>query len=41
MDLKPENVVCCSAQSEDIKIIDFGLAQIIKPTDKIKVRDFG
>lgn len=38
LDLKPENVVCCEADSSRVKIIDFGLARKITPGMSVKVR---
>ncbi|KAM4556752.1 uncharacterized protein mylk4a [Fundulus diaphanus] len=40
LDLKPENILCVSRVTNKIKIIDFGLARIYKPRDKLKV-NFG
>ncbi|XP_012731139.2 myosin light chain kinase 2, skeletal/cardiac muscle isoform X2 [Fundulus heteroclitus] len=40
LDLKPENILCVSRVTNKIKIIDFGLARIYKPQDKLKV-NFG
>jgi myosin-light-chain kinase len=37
LDLKPENVVCTAKNSNSLKIIDFGLAKKISPSDKLKV----
>ena len=37
LDLKPENVVCCEADSSRVKIIDFGLARKIAPGMSVKV----
>ena len=37
LDLKPENVVCCEADSSRVKIIDFGLARKITPGMSVKV----
>ncbi|XP_023328356.1 myosin light chain kinase family member 4 [Eurytemora carolleeae] len=37
LDLKPENIVCINRSSTDIKIIDFGLAKKLLPTQEIKV----
>merc|ERR1719187_3050504 len=36
LDLKPENVVCVNKGSSQIKIIDFGLAKIIKPGQQVR-----
>lgn len=35
--LQPENIMCCCATSHDIKLIDFGLAQVLKPEEPIRV----
>ncbi|XP_017277856.1 myosin light chain kinase 2, skeletal/cardiac muscle [Kryptolebias marmoratus] len=40
LDLKPENILCVSRVTNKIKIIDFGLARIYKPREKLKV-NFG
>ncbi|XP_056149211.1 myosin light chain kinase 2, skeletal/cardiac muscle [Lampris incognitus] len=40
LDLKPENILCVSRLTNKIKIIDFGLARIYKPREKLKV-NFG
>ncbi|KAK5610807.1 hypothetical protein CRENBAI_026045 [Crenichthys baileyi] len=40
LDLKPENILCVSRVTNTIKIIDFGLARIYKPREKLKV-NFG
>ncbi|XP_034470276.1 myosin light chain kinase 2, skeletal/cardiac muscle isoform X2 [Hippoglossus hippoglossus] len=40
LDLKPENILCVSRITNKIKIIDFGLARIYKPREKLKV-NFG
>nr|KAG5714809.1 hypothetical protein BaRGS_000297 [Batillaria attramentaria] len=37
LDLKPENVLCVSDNSNQIKIIDFGLARFYKPGESIRV----
>jgi len=37
LDLKPENVVVTHKDSNSLKIIDFGLAKQILPTEKVKV----
>lgn len=37
LDLKPENIICCQPESSEVKIIDFGLARIIKPGEEVKV----
>nr|XP_046265323.1 myosin light chain kinase 3 isoform X2 [Scatophagus argus] len=40
LDLKPENILCVSRLTNKIKIIDFGLARIYKPREKLRV-NFG
>ncbi|XP_024129681.1 myosin light chain kinase 2, skeletal/cardiac muscle isoform X2 [Oryzias melastigma] len=40
LDLKPENILCVSRATSKIKIIDFGLARIYKPREKLRV-NFG
>ncbi|KAK3528268.1 hypothetical protein QTP86_028684, partial [Hemibagrus guttatus] len=40
LDLKPENILCVSSTSNQIKIIDFGLARKYRPREKLKV-NFG
>uniref|UniRef100_A0AAV2JPT1 Protein kinase domain-containing protein n=1 Tax=Knipowitschia caucasica TaxID=637954 RepID=A0AAV2JPT1_KNICA len=40
LDLKPENILCVSRVTNKIKIIDFGLARIYKPREKLQV-NFG
>ncbi|KAF7688114.1 myosin light chain kinase 3 isoform X1 [Silurus meridionalis] len=40
LDLKPENILCVSSNSNQIKIIDFGLARKYRPREKLKV-NFG
>ncbi|KAG7252886.1 hypothetical protein CRUP_004142 [Coryphaenoides rupestris] len=40
LDLKPENILCVSRVTNKVKIIDFGLARIYKPREKLKV-NFG
>ncbi|ODN03618.1 Myosin light chain kinase, smooth muscle [Orchesella cincta] len=37
LDLKPENILCTSKNSNQIKIIDFGLAQYYDPKEPIRV----
>ncbi|XP_025104057.1 titin homolog isoform X1 [Pomacea canaliculata] len=37
LDLKPENVMCVTKDSNDVKIIDFGLAQRLEEGKQIKV----
>ena len=37
LDLKPENVLCITHNSNEIKIIDFGLARKFDPTKNNKV----
>ncbi len=39
LDLKPENIVCCKPDNNEVKIIDFGLAREIRKGDSIKVRN--
>mgnify|MGYP002527097652 CR=1 FL=1 len=36
LDLKPENVVLCDREANDIKIIDFGLAQRLDGASDLK-----
>ncbi|CAF98490.1 unnamed protein product, partial [Tetraodon nigroviridis] len=40
LDLKPENILCVSRLTNKIKIIDFGLARVYKPREKLRV-NFG
>ncbi|KAM3604066.1 uncharacterized protein V6R79_005895 [Siganus canaliculatus] len=40
LDLKPENILCVNRVMNKIKIIDFGLARIYKPREKLRV-NFG
>ncbi|CAJ1072383.1 myosin light chain kinase 2%2C skeletal/cardiac muscle isoform X4 [Xyrichtys novacula] len=40
LDLKPENILCVNRVTNKIKIIDFGLARIYKPREKLRV-NFG
>ncbi|XP_029309860.1 myosin light chain kinase 2, skeletal/cardiac muscle isoform X2 [Cottoperca gobio] len=40
LDLKPENILCVSRVTNKIKIIDFGLARVYKPREKLRV-NFG
>ncbi|XP_034559332.1 myosin light chain kinase 2, skeletal/cardiac muscle isoform X2 [Notolabrus celidotus] len=40
LDLKPENILCVNRVTSKIKIIDFGLARIYKPREKLRV-NFG
>ncbi|XP_061588364.1 myosin light chain kinase 3 isoform X2 [Cololabis saira] len=40
LDLKPENILCVNRATSKIKIIDFGLARIYKPREKLRV-NFG
>ncbi|XP_076000877.1 uncharacterized protein mylk4a [Genypterus blacodes] len=40
LDLKPENILCVNRVTNKVKIIDFGLARIYKPREKLKV-NFG
>ncbi|XP_032676016.1 uncharacterized protein LOC116846386 isoform X2 [Odontomachus brunneus] len=37
LDLKPENVMCRTRTSHQIKLIDFGLAQTLKPDTPVRV----
>lgn len=37
LDLKPENIMCHTRTSHEIKIIDFGLAQKLNPDNPIRV----
>ncbi|XP_023315509.1 uncharacterized protein LOC106652366 isoform X1 [Trichogramma pretiosum] len=37
LDLKPENIMCHTRTSHRIKLIDFGLAQILKPGEDTRV----
>ncbi|XP_078544146.1 myosin light chain kinase family member 4 isoform X1 [Lissotriton helveticus] len=37
LDLKPENILCVNRATNQIKIIDFGLARRYKPREKLKV----
>lgn len=37
LDLKPENILCVTPNSNEIKIIDFGLARVFDPSKKAKV----
>ncbi|XP_066919548.1 uncharacterized protein [Clytia hemisphaerica] len=36
LDIKPENIVLKEKYGTDIKLVDFGLAQIVKPGDEIR-----
>ena len=36
LDLKPENIVLCNKESNNIKIIDFGLAQRFNKDKEVK-----
>lgn len=36
LDLKPENILCISHNSNEIKIIDFGLAKKYNPGEELK-----
>ena len=36
LDLKPENIVLCNRDSNNVKIIDFGLAQRVEGSKEIK-----
>ncbi|XP_037644305.1 myosin light chain kinase 3 isoform X2 [Sebastes umbrosus] len=40
LDLKPENILCVSRITNKVKIIDFGLARVYKPREKLRV-NFG
>ncbi|KAM6298980.1 myosin light chain kinase family member 4 [Aegotheles albertisi] len=40
LDLKPENILCVNRATNQIKIIDFGLARRYKPREKLRV-NFG
>ncbi|XP_031789478.1 titin homolog isoform X2 [Nasonia vitripennis] len=37
LDLKPENIMCHTRTSHRIKLIDFGLAQILSPSQPVRV----
>lgn len=37
LDLKPENIMCTTRPSQEIKIIDFGLAKRLRPNEEIRV----
>nr|XP_046469209.1 titin homolog isoform X3 [Neodiprion pinetum] len=37
LDLKPENIMCHTRTSHQIKLIDFGLAQMLKPDTPVRV----
>lgn len=37
LDLKPENIMCQTKTSTNIKIIDFGLATQLNPNDVVKI----
>lgn len=37
LDLKPENIMCYTRHSHEIKIIDFGLAQMLSPDRPVRV----
>ena len=37
LDLKPENVLCITKNSNEIKLIDFGLARVYDPTKECRV----
>ena len=39
LDLKPENILCITPNSNEIKIIDFGLARKFDPKAGTKVND--
>ena len=38
LDLKPENILCITKNSNEVKIIDFGLARKFDPNTETKVR---
>ncbi|XP_034039933.1 myosin light chain kinase 2, skeletal/cardiac muscle [Thalassophryne amazonica] len=40
LDLKPENILCVNRVTNKVKIVDFGLARIYKPREKLRV-NFG
>lgn len=37
LDLKPENVLCVAENTNQIKIIDFGLARVYNPEESIRI----
>ena len=37
LDLKPENILCVTPNSNEVKIIDFGLARKFDPSKTFKV----
>ncbi|XP_077302252.1 uncharacterized protein LOC143922796 [Arctopsyche grandis] len=37
LDLKPENIMCQTRPSQEIKIIDFGLSKRLRPNEEIRV----
>ena len=37
LDIKPENVMCQTSKSTNIKIIDFGLATKLDPNELVKI----
>lgn len=37
LDLKPENIMCQSRTSHEVKLIDFGLAQKLDPDTPVRV----
>eukprot|EP00095_Tigriopus_kingsejongensis_P007737 maker-scaffold200_size264178-snap-gene-1.18 protein:Tk07737 transcript:maker-scaffold200_size264178-snap-gene-1.18-mRNA-1 annotation:"myosin light chain kinase" len=37
LDLKPENIICVRKESNEVKIIDFGLARKLTPSSPVKV----
>jgi len=41
LDLKPENILCVTENSNEVKIIDFGLARKYDPTKTFKVSSRG
>ena len=38
LDLKPENILCITRNSNEVKLIDFGLAREFDPKTSTKVR---
>lgn len=37
LDIKPENIMCQTRNSTNIKLIDFGLATKLEPNDVVKI----
>ncbi|CDS41841.2 expressed conserved protein [Echinococcus multilocularis] len=37
LDIKPENIICETSRSTDIKLVDFGLATKLNPQDEVRV----